>query len=248
MFRRSITQGAVQMMASSDLSEVIVTGLRGSNAVREQLGDYHLYRVPWPTDLNARQTKQVSFLTKSDVKVERFYQQSINAYDAAGESNQIPSLMLAFENRKSGGLGEPLPEGVLRLYEPDPAGDMFAGEGNILDTAVNDPAELRLAGAVDLALQTHLEQRRDTDQDGERAGNLAEAAIRIANAKQVPITIEIRQRSDPYSAGLAQVLKSSARTYRKKGDYAWRVRVPANTDGTLTYRLRVPEPKEDDDE
>jgi hypothetical protein len=248
MFRRSIVQGAPlsEAMMTMSAEEVIVTGTRKAEAEHEQLGDYHLYRVPWTTDLNARQTKQVSFLAKPEVKVERFYQQSINAYDDAGESNQVPSLMLGFENRKRDGLGEPLPEGVLRLYEPDPAGDVFAGEGNIRDTAVNDPAELRLAGAVDLALQVHREQRWETNPQGERAANLAEAGIRIANAKGQPITIEIRQPSDPYSAGTAQVLQSSVRTYRKKGDYAWKVRVPANTDAALTYRLRVAEPKEAD--
>ena len=41
--------------------------------MREELGDYQLYRLPWATDLNARQTKQAVFLGKPRVKIERYY-------------------------------------------------------------------------------------------------------------------------------------------------------------------------------
>src|SRR5690606_12010759 len=55
------------------LDEVVVTGIRASLAPPEALADYYLYRVPWPTDLNARQTKQAVFLEKPRVRAERFY-------------------------------------------------------------------------------------------------------------------------------------------------------------------------------
>ena len=64
------------------LEEVVVTGFRASvdmQAVREELGDYQLYRLPWATDLNARQTKQAVFLAKPNVKVERFYSFRLDA-------------------------------------------------------------------------------------------------------------------------------------------------------------------------
>ena len=65
-----------------ELEEVTVTGLRASRlADREDLADYHLYRLPWPTDLNARQTKQAVFLDKRAVKVERFYRHFLDASD-----------------------------------------------------------------------------------------------------------------------------------------------------------------------
>ncbi len=47
--------------------------LTAARAEREELGDYQLYRLPWRTDLAARQTKQVLFLDEPEVEVERFY-------------------------------------------------------------------------------------------------------------------------------------------------------------------------------
>jgi len=248
MFRRSIAPTPAYPLAGAmDLSEVVVTGMRKAAAEHEQLGDYHLYRVPWATDLNARQTKQVVFLTKPAVKFERFYQQRLDAFSGDDPSTQVPRLMLGFENRKSTGLGEPLPEGVLRVYAPGDQGDVFAGEGNVDDTAVNEPAEVPLAGAIDLTLEIEFVQGKEQDKDGETTATLADARIRIANAKPMPVTVEVRQTTEN-DAARATLVKSSARMYRKKGDLAWRVRVPANTDGALTYRLRMPQPKDDDDD
>src|SRR5262249_52307889 len=90
-------------MAGSMLEEVSVTGAR---IMRENIGDYQLYRLPWLTDLNAQQTKQVVFLTKPTVKVERFY--SVRA--AALDASEIwppgaPTLMLRWENKEKEGLG-----------------------------------------------------------------------------------------------------------------------------------------------
>ena len=51
-------------------------------------------------------------------------------YQDDDEPFAIPVSMLAFENQKSAGLGEPLPEGMMRLFEPTDNGDVFAGEAS----------------------------------------------------------------------------------------------------------------------
>jgi len=51
--------------------------------------------------------------------------------------------------------------------------------------------------------------------------------------------VEIRQMLDAEMPN-AKVVASNHRVGRKYGDYAWRFRVPANSDDTLTYRLRMP--------
>jgi hypothetical protein len=70
---------SLSRVAGYEIEEVIVTGLRGSLlANHENFADYHLYSVPFMTDLDARQTKQVLFLDKPGVKVERFYRQLVD--------------------------------------------------------------------------------------------------------------------------------------------------------------------------
>jgi hypothetical protein len=228
-----------------ELSEIMVTGMRASMAVKESLADYQLYRLPWPTDLQARQTKQALFLDKRAVKVERFYSWSLDALDyQAIDDLESPLLKLGLENRKSSGLGEPLPEGVLRLFEPGAMGELFSGEDTLYDTAVNEDVELTLAGAVDLSLDIRIDSdSARKEKDGNNV-TLANAEIMIANAKGVPVTVEIRQTLHRYIAN-AQVVRANHRTLRKHGDYAWRLRVPANTADTLTFRLRWEEIVED---
>jgi hypothetical protein len=230
---------------TEELQEIVTTGFRASSAEREDLADYQLYRLPWPTDLNARQTKQAVFLHKPRVTVERFYRQFVDAVEGQPSAlSSTPELTLGIENRKSSGLGEPLPEGILRLYEPGADGDLFSGEGSVRDTAVGVPIEIALAGALDLALEYRFDHDDDEDED---MAEFHDAEIRIANAKEMPVTVEIRQQLHEDTAH-ATVARSNHRTKRKFGDFAWRVKVPANAASMLSYRLRLPEPAEEDED
>lgn len=237
---KTVPTGIIGKFADSsmEMDEIMVTGMRASSmAERERLADYQLYRLPWPTDLGARQTKQALFLDKRHVKVERFYSVTFDAFSASDDEEYDASLMLGFENRRSSGLGEPLPEGVLRLFEAGAQGDLFAGENTIHDTAVSEPVELALAHAIDLGLEVRV------DSDIERNGlthsetAIARAQVRIANAKGVPVSVEIRQQVHGYTAD-AKIAHASHRTRRKFGDYAWRLSVPANAADTLDYEIR----------
>ena len=78
------------MMMSMDMKRDAMT------AEREELGDYQLYRLPWATDLNARQTKQAVFLVKPRVKVERFYSYFFDAqnFDPEAEESITPTLII----------------------------------------------------------------------------------------------------------------------------------------------------------
>ena len=63
------------------------------------------------------------------------------------------------------------------------------------------------------------------------------SVLRALNAKGVPVTLEIRQYADAYHAQCADPERRVRRTGRKYGDFAWRLRVPANGARLLTYRL-----------
>jgi hypothetical protein len=231
---------SLQRVAGERLEEVVVTGI--SQAQQERLADYHLYRIPWPTDLNARQTKQVAFLQKPAVEVRRFYRAFVDAIDHYEDPEltlQSPQIVLGFENRKTSGLGEALPEGVLRLYEAGADADLFAGEGEMRDTAVGQAAEVEFAHAVDLTYTMQVDDGVEADRDGEETADLADAAIRISNARAAPVEVEVRQSMN-FAPDGAAVTRASLRTLRKHGDYAWTVRLPPNGNGTLTYRVRVP--------
>jgi len=91
-----------------------------------------------------------------------------------------------------------------------------------------------------------VKQDSEENRSGDETARIADVDLHVLSAKSRPVTIEIRQVLDDYSAN-AKIEKSNHRVGRKYGDFAWRFTVPAHGAGDLTYRLRVPEPDADGD-
>jgi hypothetical protein len=212
------------------VAEIVVTG---SRIVREELGDYQLYRLPWRTDLNARQTKQVLFLDEPEVRVERLYGFRLDSLTVPpAEDVAIPSLMLRFENTEAYGLGEPLPRGVVRVFEAYGGRDVLAGEAELGDRAVGLPVELEIGRALNVLLEI------DTGWEyGGRRGDrvVVTAQHRVVNNKAVPIELEIRHAVEDFYTDI-DVEESSRLMRRSYGDFAWRFAVPPGEE-LLRYEL-----------
>jgi hypothetical protein len=221
--------------AKAELEEVVVTGAR--IMAREDLGDYQLYRMPLPTDLGARQTKQVAFLAKPAVRVERFYAYRLDGYVAElDEQVASPNVVVSFDNTARAGLGEPLPSGRVRVFETYGGAEVFAGEAQMEDRPVGLAVELAIGRAANLTLETTTEWRRDRRLNA--TYTIVSAEHRIVNNKGVPITMEIRHGVESGWESL-QVRSSSLRMRKKYGDLAWRFTVPAGGVETLRYELEA---------
>ncbi len=208
-------------------------------AEREVFGDYQLYRLPWRTDLNARQTKQVLFVDEPEVDVERFYGLRLDSLARPlAEDVVVPNLIVRFENTEARGLGEPLPSGTVRVFEDYDGREVFAGEAEIGDRPVGLPIELTIGRAQNVLLET-----TTGGEDGaqRRNGNRIVVATehRIVNNKSVPIELEIRHAVESYYSDV-KVERTSRPMRRKYGDLAWRFTV-APGEELLTYRLSARE-------
>ena len=252
--QRREAAGYVDSITAEDigeLEEVVVTGARQSLAVRENLADYQMYRLPAHTDLNAHQTKQVAFIHKPDVKIDRFYgiriadNEDYDSEELPEEDWLSPDVQIAWLNRESEGLGEPLPGGRMRIFDAGDDGAIFAGDADIHDSPVGTPVQIRIAGARDLAIMATLPV---DDEPQARWTSLLTRRVylplefRMVNDKPVPVVVEIRQ-GPMYEYPDLRVGKASARTTRKAGDYAWRITVPAQGEARLSYEVsgRVPD-------
>lgn len=231
--------------AQSLVQTVIVTGAR--IPPREQFGDYHLYRLPWRTNLAARQTKQVRFLEQDDVTIERFYRLYVaeirNPFvygrpldllvDEASRSRIIeasPSIILRTENTARAGLGEPLPAGTVRVFEAYGPGSVFVGESGIGDRPVGAEIELEMGRALGILVESEFRI--------EAGGNRLVADYRAINDKRQPIDLEIRHFTPPDTA---VAVEESSRPYMLTGEaVTWRFSVPPGA-GTLSYRLSATE-------
>jgi hypothetical protein len=237
--------GAFRHAAGEELEEVVVTGLRGSMALREQLADYQMYRLPIPTDLHARQTKQVAFLHKPDVVVDRFYSLRIATemnYDPMflDEDNALFPLgvKVAWRNLESDGLGEPLPAGQVRFFEQSDSGAVFAGDDRLGDSPVGTPVELVIGHSMDLGFA--IDDAPEEAQPGwlfalNRRVHLP-LNFRIVNAKPGAVSVEIRQ-GPMMELDNMRVTRASMAPQRKSGDYLWRFSIPARETQILSYTI-----------
>jgi len=239
----------VDTIGSEDLEEIVATGMRTSMAVRENLADYQMYRLPAPTDLAAHQTKQVAFLSKPDVRIDRFYGVRLarDDGDMSELGDGIPAnVKVAWRNLASDGLGEPLPGGIARFFEVGESGTVFVGDARLRDSPVGVPIELAIGRSNDLDLrilnsaQAHLSL--DSIEPGAKDLLIAlltrrayiPLSLRIVNAKARPVSFELRQ--GPLEEFLdLRVKHASLRPQRKAGDYVWRLTVPANGETLLSY-------------
>jgi hypothetical protein len=248
---REAMQAIDSVASGAELDEIITTGSRQSMAARESLADYQMYRLPARTDLDAHQTKQVAFLAKTDVKIDRFYGVRLAAdeSDISELEDGVPAIVkIAWRNVATDGLGEPLPGGIARFFEHGEHGEVFTGDARLHDSPVGTPIELGIGRSNDLDLEILNVEQADVSLDSIDAGakELVLAlltrrayiplSLRIVNAKPRPVTFELRQ-GPLQDFGDLRVKNASLRPQRKAGDYAWRLTVPANGEALLSYEV-----------
>jgi hypothetical protein len=204
---------------------------------QEALLDYHLYTLGRPTTLAENQTKQVALLSGSDIPVAKEYRFENIAYAfnyPMGEQERMnATVFVEFENEEAGGLGVPLPGGIVRVYKADSAGRVqFVGEDAIRHTPKGESVRLMLGRAFDVTARP-----RQTDFD-RLSDELYESSFEIVfrNAKPEPVTVRFVEGID----GEWTVLEES-HPHTKLDAYRaeWQIEVPAEGEATLTYKVRV---------
>ena len=214
-------------LSNSNIDEIVVTGSRIVHL--GELGDYKIYTLPEPTDVNARQTKQVQFLEQADVHFTRSY--AVEVYEGNDDDPHQPFLMLRLRNDTSAGLGLPLPGGGVSLFETQAGRTLFTGQAKFDDKGVGLPVEIIFGEAMDLSVE------QETGAEV-RSGLITRVpmTVTIRNDKPQPIEIEVRPGESTYRG--FRILTSSARHVITEGGYpAWRLRVPAGGVTTLTYTI-----------
>jgi hypothetical protein len=238
------------VMAMEAADAIIVTAARKSVnfqdtpiaiAQQEELGDYQLYSLPSRTALNARQTKQVAFLAKDDVKIARLHRFRVGGPDEMGDGEPEPQatqIVLVSKNETSQGLGAPLPKGSARVFAPHQDSALFAGVDETEDTAVGLDWELEVGESASVSVTPRTANVSRQRLSKERTRVSADMEMILVNSMSTPQTIEVIQ----YPAGdNVRVSNASLRAGKKYGYPAWTVTLPAQSEQVLRYRLRYVE-------
>lgn len=203
--------------------EIVVTGSRIAH--RDDLGDLKLYTLPFPSDVPSKQMKQVRFMKDTVLKGETLYRGS---YQGGGRADD-PKLVFRFDNKKSNGAGEPLPQGQIALFQHTRAGRQLIGETSIDDKAVDQEVAINLPND-DAYLRTNDEE---TDKKGD---NWVEKKLTIENDEEWPVLVEIELSDDIDYDREYRLSHFGSGVKRRDGKYVWRVTIPAESEKTLKFR------------
>ncbi len=118
--------------------------------------EYHIYDLQRKTTIKNNQSKQVSLLEASKIKVEKeFMVQADQNYfwgNYGGQELKQPvNVYLKFKNSKENHMGMPLPAGTMRLYKEDGQKSLqFIGEDAIKHTPKDEDVEIKVGEAFDV--------------------------------------------------------------------------------------------------
>jgi hypothetical protein len=206
---------------------------------QEAFSEYHLYSVGRKTTINNNETKQISMLTGNGVPVQKRYIVNGQAFYYRNVQNpgaplkDVVQVFYQFKNEARGGLGMPMPAGVVRVYQADSrGGTQFVGEDRINHTPKDETLNLKIGNAFDVVAE-----RKQIDFQ-KIATNVydVEYEVTIRNHKTSAVTVEV---NEPIG-GTWRVLRST-HTWTKTDAWAaqFNLAVPADVQTVLRYRVRV---------
>jgi len=192
----------------------------------EDLFAYHLYPIEGTMDLRHLETTQVPILRTLLAPARRRYE-----YDGARDGSRV-RVMLELGNEKAAGLGFPLPEGRVRVYENDPSGARtLVGEDAIGHTAAGEKIRIRSGTAFDLVGDrtrvSHTRVSRNVTEDA--------YAITIRNHGGSPASVTVVETL----YGNWEITAKPAAFRKKDADTVeFDVSVPAGQSATVNYTAR----------
>lgn len=200
-------------------------GTESSN--RERLGDYYLYPLAERTTIANAQQKQVSFLDVKAAPARKAYEFN-NGWLATNDAASASSV-LKFSTSRSGGLGDQLPAGTMRVYMRDKRGDpQFIGESMIEATPMGSAMSIRTGDAFDVKVKTLVEERNRLSSSRWQT----KMRYEFTNARNEPVTVDLGQEG---LWGDVAIIAQSQEGKRVSADRVeWSVAVPANGKATLT--------------
>ena len=198
-------------------------------AGRERLGDFYLYPLRERTTIANAQTKQVSFLDVAGSPAARAYEFRNGWLGTLDQPASVNSV-LRFSSSRSGGLGDALPAGTVRVYQRDARGaPQFVGESAIGHTPMGSELGLVTGQAFDIKVQPTVEKRERINTSPRWRTTMR---YNLTNASPRAVTVNLVQSG---LWGDTRIVDESLKSERRSADETlWRVAVPANGEASVT--------------
>ena len=153
--------GSVNIVKNRDLSQPVmykknVAFQAATPKIKEEsFSGFHLYKIPFKESIE-QGSKQIKFISKNSVKYSEFAKLRWNMpiYPLRGVKKYSLSHIIQIKNRKTSGLGLPLPRGKIRVYKKDKSlKSHFAGESLISKTPINDDIDINIGKFFDIKVE-----------------------------------------------------------------------------------------------
>ena len=210
-----------------------------SAARAESFSDRHLYSLPGLIGIARGEARQVGLLQADGVAVNKRFRliglvQPGRAPEEIGPLN--PEIQITITNDEASGLGQPLPAGIVRIYQPLEAtgSPVFVGAAPIRHTARGDEVELGLGRAFDISGRAWLTEfkRVSTTSGAYETGQ----RIELINGRDDPVTVEVVGQMP---RGWRMLSETQSHEEESANRLRWDLDVPANGKASLEYRVRV---------
>lgn len=208
----------------------------------EVAGEFHAYPVKTPTTIVQEQMNRLLMLSSDHVTIERDYSArtpQLYAYDYdygyAGwgkRPTRVPVVAaVTFFNREANGLGQPLPAGSLRFYEPDASGSLrYVGAATVADTPEDEKINVTLSNSFDLYLESRLVKSQRLDKKTVRKT----VEFTLHNRKKTPVTVRVVQ-----NFGSTWKIVSEPQKNTKLDAYTAQWKFPAPADSKSDVQVTV---------
>jgi hypothetical protein len=220
-----------------------------ANMTEKSFFEYHLYTLARPTTLAENSSKQVEMASASNIPIKKLYVYDgaenlyYGGYGDAGywdpnygmQSNKKISVLLEFQNKKSEGLGIPLPKGRVRVYKKDDDGSLqFAGEDSIDHTPKDEKVRVKMGEAFDV-----VGERKRSDYSSDlHARRFSETfEIKLRNHKDEAATVTVVEHL--YRWNNWKIEDSSSKFEKKDAQtIEFTVPVPKDGESVVTYTVK----------
>lgn len=201
------------------------------SGARERIGDYYLYPLRERTTIANAQTKQVSFLDVQGAPARKAYEYRV-AWLYTAQAPESATTVLKFSNSASGGVGDQLPAGTVRVYVKDKRGDpQFIGENRIGHTPMGSELAIGTGEAFDVKVKPVVEKRERLSETRWRTT----MRYTLTNARPDPVTVDLVQTGIDWGWEDTRIVAESLPSERRSSNEAmWHVPVPANGEASVT--------------
>jgi hypothetical protein len=205
----------------------MMKGDMGAQLTERGFAEYHLYELPERATVANNEVKQLGLLHADGVRSVRKF-----SFDGSVDGNQV-QVRVEFQNDAASGLGIPLPEGIVRVFQRDTDGSLeLVGEDRIQHTPRGQTVRVTVGSAFDIAAE-----RKQTDlrQIGKGVTE-ASYEITLTNRRKESADVTVIEHAE----GEWKILKSTQpHTKKDSRTFEFTVRCEPERPVTVAYTVRT---------